>query len=118
MEIFIWSINLLNKKQSKNKQIVVSFDNDTFAKINALANSKEITKAEFIRSSLNIEFCEKRTPKQKRVHKTTDPKLLYHLNKIGVNLNQIARQVNTAGVTETNILIQLVKIEEELKRLL
>lgn len=47
-----------------------------------------------------------------------DPKLLYELNRIGVNLNQIARQLNTSKqVDNLEILSALVDIERRLGEL-
>jgi len=48
---------------------------------------------------------------------TVDPLLLYELNKIGVNLNQIARKVNHS---KNNIewLVEIIHIEQQLSSLL
>ena len=50
---------------------------------------------------------------------TADPKLLYELNRIGVNLNQIARQLHRSSRLESMaVLSALVVIEQKLKELL
>ena len=50
---------------------------------------------------------------------TADPKLLYELNRIGVNLNQIARQLHRSSRLESMaVLSALVAIEQKLKELL
>jgi len=48
---------------------------------------------------------------------TVDPLLLYELNKIGVNLNQITRKINSS---ENNVewLIEIIHIEQHLASLL
>lgn len=104
--------------KSKNRQIVVSFPNEVFEKIAIKAETLEITKAELIRQQLNFDFDKKREPRQKRVHKTTDPKLLYHLNKIGNNLNQIAKHLNEGNSFDLQVLIELSHIEQSLKEFL
>jgi Arc/MetJ-type ribon-helix-helix transcriptional regulator len=45
-------------------------------------------------------------------------KFLYEINKIGVNLNQIARLCNTRGSVDAKILKVLAKMEEKLDLLL
>lgn len=66
--------------------------------------------AEWIR-----ETCLNELPKKTPL--TVDPLLLYELNKIGVNLNQIAKKINQS---ENNIewLIELKTIENHLNNLL
>lgn len=56
--------------------------------------------------------------KPKRKPKPTDPKLLFELNRIGVNLNQIARHLNqqSANVDLIAIAVTLQNIEDELKK--
>lgn len=51
--------------------------------------------------------------------KTTDPKLLFELNRIGVNLNQIARQCNSQkpSIDLLSVLAELRNIEKALKEL-
>jgi hypothetical protein len=55
--------------------------------------------------------------KPKRVAKPVNAQLLYELNRIGVNLNQIAKSCNVSNLdrlTRADILIQLAEIHEEL----
>jgi Arc/MetJ-type ribon-helix-helix transcriptional regulator len=47
-----------------------------------------------------------------------DERLLYEINKIGINLNQIARLCNTRGSVDAKILKVLAKIEEKLDLLI
>ncbi len=102
----------------KNKQIAVSFPNEIYDKISLEAEKSEVTKAEFIRQLLKYDFDKKREPSKKRVHKTTDPRLLYHLNKIGNNLNQIAKHLNEGNSLELQALAELTNIEQSLKEFL
>jgi hypothetical protein len=104
--------------KSKNRQIAVSFPNEVFEKISNIADERDITKAELIRQQLHFDFDKKREPRQKRVHKTADPQLLYHLNKIGTNLNQIAKHLNEGNTLEFQVLAELSNIEASLKAFL
>jgi len=93
--------------------------------IKNLAKANNVTIAQYIREQLALELDPKDTRKiytetQKKVYKSTDPKLLYEINKIGNNLNQIARVLNTKrdDVNTVEILRTLVKIESDVKSLL
>lgn len=46
---------------------------------------------------------------------TVDPKLLYELNKIGVNLNQLAKRIHTENIAnlDGNLQINLQKLIEK-----
>ena len=64
----------------------------------------------------------RRLRKIKRKAKPVNPKLLYELNKIGVNLNQISRYLNSAksGLTpieKAEFLITFISIDEQLKEI-
>ncbi len=49
---------------------------------------------------------------------SSEQKLLQELNRIGNNLNQIARYVNTKKVLDRQVLASLARIESDLKELL
>lgn len=57
----------------------------------------------------------------KKKAKPVNPELIYHLNKIGSNLNQIARYCNQQGIykgsDKVDLLFLLSSIDEELKKL-
>ncbi|WP_427834625.1 MobC family plasmid mobilization relaxosome protein (plasmid) [Actinobacillus pleuropneumoniae] len=55
----------------------------------------------------------------KRQPKVIDPALLFELNRIGVNLNQIARQCNSQkpSIDLVSVLATLREIEKNLKKL-
>lgn len=74
--------------------------------------------SEFIRKSVNTKIENAPTPKAKKVYKKTDPELLYELNKIGVNLNQIARKLNEKNdINTVSILQELVILEKKLSEI-
>ena len=102
----------------KYKQIKVNFTPEAYERINKIADEKGITKAKLIRNFLGEKIADDREPKQKRVHKTSDPQLLYHLNKIGTNLNQIAKHLNEGNTLEIQALVELSSIEQSLKEFL
>ena len=102
----------------KYNQVKVNLDVDDHAQLKLYCDANNITLAEFFRASANYKINDAREPHQKRVHKTTDPKLLYHLNKIGNNLNQIARHLNEGNSLELQTLAELANIEQSLKEFL
>lgn len=105
-------------KKSKNRQIAVSFSHEDFEKLSNEAESQSISKAELIRSHLDINFENKRTPTSKRVHKSINPQILYEVNRIGNNLNQIAKNTNEKKDVDIDVLLSLNNIEKMLMKLL
>ena len=109
-------LHLLEYELSKKyKQVKVNLDVDDHAQLKLYCDANNITLAEFFRASANYKINDAREPQQKRVHKTTDPKLLYHLNKIGNNLNQIAKHANEGNALDYQVLAELAHIEKTLK---
>lgn len=57
----------------------------------------------------------------KKKSKPINPELIYHLNKIGVNLNQIAKYCNQQAIfkdgDKVDLLLILASMENELKEL-
>lgn len=102
----------------KYKQVKVNLDVEDHAQLKLYCDANNITLAEFFRASANYKINDARDPQQKRVHKTTDPKLLYHLSKIGGNLNQIAKHLNEGNSLELQALAELTNIEQSLKEFL
>ena len=76
--------------------------------------------SEFSRKSVNSKIENAPAPKTKKVYKVADPQLLYELNKIGTNLNQIAKSLNSKkdDVSNVSILRELVTLEKKLNELL
>ena len=102
----------------KYKQVKVNLDEEVHQKLKEFCDARNITMAEYFRNQINTKIDDARDPSQKRVHKVTDPKLLYHLNKIGNNLNQIAKHLNEGNSLELQTLAELTNIEQSLKEFL
>ena len=64
--------------------------------------------------------CLEEKPNKKRNYKVADPQLLAGLGRIGGNLNQIARQVNTveSDIEKIKAFAQLAMIREQLQEVL
>ncbi len=103
---------------SKYKQIKVNVTEDVHTKLVQIAKKHNITLAELFRLSVHTEIENAPSPikvKSKIIYKQTDPNLLYEVNKIGVNLNQIARHLNS-GKDDLKLQI-LYRIYEEVMSL-
>jgi hypothetical protein len=103
---------------SKYKQIKVNVTEDVHIKLVQIAKKHNITLAELFRLSVHTEIENAPSPrkeKSKIIYKRTDPNLLYEVNKIGVNINQIARHLNSG---EDDLKLQtLYRIYEEVMSL-
>lgn len=99
-------------KKIRNRKITVRYSDDELeeAKKRAIGNM-----AGWLRD-LSLGQPVKKKPKP------VNPNLLYELNRIGVNLNQISRYLNSkdSGLTvveKAELLIAFISIEEELKEI-
>ena len=104
----------------KMKQIKVFFLPTDLEKLKQKSAEQNLTMSEYIRKSVNAKIENAPSPKQKKVYRSTDPKLLFELNKIGVNLNQIAKQFNAKkdDISNITILKELVGLEKKLNELI
>ena len=73
-----------------------------------------------VRATWMRSFCLDEKPNKKRNYKVADPILLSALARIGGNLNQIARQVNTveSDIEKIKAFAQLAMIREQLQEVL
>jgi hypothetical protein len=108
----------------KYKQVKINLYPEQHDFLNSIAKEKNLTIAQLIREKLDLKLDEKDTRKrytetQKIKYKKADPRLLYELNKIGNNLNQIAKKLNqNKEVSNIEILQTLVNIETKMKELI
>lgn len=96
--------------EKRTKEVKIRLTEDEY---NALLKRKTKARlAEWIRETA-LEQPTKRQPKE------IDPELLFGLNRIGVNLNQIARQCNSQrpSIELASVLAELRNIEKSLKKL-
>ncbi len=83
---------------SKYKQIKVNVTEDVHEKLVQISQKHNITLAELFRLSVHTSIenaPSRRKEKSKIIYKQSDANLLYEVNKIGVNINQIARHLNS-----------------------
>ena len=85
----------------------VGMDKELYLKAQYKAKDAELTLANFVRQLLK---------NSKVIPKKDDTKLLYHLSKIGNNINQIARKIHSESYREIDSLVVslLTKIKNDL----
>lgn len=92
---------------SKDIRKTIRFSSDEFEQIQKQLDEANITFSDFARSAIL----------RKKIKLPVEKKLLYELNKIGTNLNQIAKAVNSRN-DKIRILSELVEIEKAIKELI
>ena len=107
------------------KQVKINLTQEHYSVLDkeALNNGKSI--AQLIRDKLGIDL--KDTPRSfqrsrkvrsdKKPVVKADPQLLYHLARIGSNLNQIAKHLNSNNAVDRVVLSTIIEIEQEIKKL-
>ena len=91
------------------KKISIRIPDETYEELKKIANENGLTLSELIRSKLDN--------KKNICNKKLNREYLYHLNRIGNNINQIARYVNAKKVVDRLVVIQLTQVLDELKGL-
>jgi len=96
-------------------QVKVNFAPADHARLSKIARAENISLAELIRSRFSASIEKPPMKKKAVVYKSTDPKLLYELNRIGTNLNQIAKKLNATGELERTTLLEIHEAVMSLK---
>lgn len=84
----------------------IRFSYEEYFKIEALMNEHNLTFAEFARGAIL----------RKKIKTNLTKELLFEINRVGNNLNQIAKKVNS-GQDRKNILIELIQIRKEIEEI-
>ena len=107
------------------KQVKVNLTEEHYSELQEEALNNGMSIANLIRHRLGIDL--QSTPKSlqrsrkvrsdKKPVVKADPQLLYHLAKIGTNLNQISKHLNSTRVVDSIVISSLIEIQQELKKL-
>jgi len=95
----------------RTKRVTIRFTPDEYNSLKEKATQFDMTLSDYIRTKLL-------TKKEKVRPSKCNKELLYHINRIGNNLNQIARHCNSTGTVDRFVLKELVEIEKKLNELL
>ena len=108
----------VKKKSIRTFRKTVRFTEDEVKHLEAIAEAKGIPVSELIRKKvLDLPIPDRISPEKLAKRLEEFRKLLYEVNKIGVNLNQIARYCNKYREVDCEVLAQLIEIKRELKAL-
>ena len=95
----------------RTKRVTIRFTPDEYNSLKEKATQFDMTLSDYVRTTL-LSKREKVRPSK------CDKSLVYEINRIGNNLNQIARHCNTTGTVDKLVLKELVEIEKKLNELL
>ncbi len=98
---------------AKYKQVKLNLTAEQYSRVKLVAKNKNLFLSTYIKQLAKLENClDVRKPKAKNA---INPILIYNLNKIGNNLNQIAKHININKNIDQSVLIQLIAINEQLQ---
>ena len=107
------------------KQVKINLTQEHYSELDREALNNGMSIAQLVRHKLGIDL--KSTPKSfqrsrkvrsdKKEILKADPQLLYHLAKIGNNLNQITKHLNSTKVVDSIVISSIIEIQEEIKKL-
>lgn len=96
-------------KTQNLKQVKVNFSTPDYEYILAIANSENISMAQFIRDKLSVKIDNPPIKKSIVVYKKSDPKLLFLLNSIRISINEVAKKVDSKNEFGNIILFEIYK---------
>ena len=100
------------------RTIATKVDNVFYNEIKKIADDDNITVSKLLKEALkkmtNDDIKNIKTIKTKI---ETNQRLVYELNRIGLNLNQIAKHCNSKKIVDKLILEELIQIEKQLQGL-
>ncbi len=114
------------KERIKLKQSRVNLYPEQHLLLKNLAKENGTNVSEYIRQKLNLNVDKNQARKEYKEHaevieKVIDPKLNYHLAKIGNNLNQITKKINkkeyVPSIEILEILVEIKKAFEDIKEI-
>lgn len=94
----------------RDKKVTIRLTQDEYNKLNNETQKLNMSMSELIRHKI--------LNKKVKVKSKLSTQIVYELNRIGNNLNQIAKHCNTTKTIDKLVLQQLVDIEKELKKIL
>lgn len=107
------------------KQVKINLTQEHYQELQEEALGNGMSIAQLVRHKVGIDL--KDTPKalqrsrkvrsDKKPVVKADPQLLYHLAKIGNNLNQITKHLNETKVIDSVVINTIIEIQEEIKKL-
>ena len=97
-------------KMKKEKRVTIRFTEDEYKQLKAKADELDISLSTYIRK--------KALGNKERISSKCNKELLYEINRIGNNLNQIAKHCNINKLVDKLVLKSLVEIEKKLNEVI
>ena len=107
------------------KQVKINLTQEHYQELQEEALGNGMSIAQLVRHKIGIDL--KATPKalqrsrkvrsDKKPVVKADPQLLYHLAKIGTNLNQISKHLNSNNAVDRVVINSIIEIQQELKNI-
>ena len=107
------------------QQVKINLTQEHYQELQEEALGNGMSIAQLVRHKIGIDL--KATPRSfqrsrkvrsdKKEILKADPQLLYHLSKIGTNLNQISKHLNSGNAVDRVVLTSIIEIQEEIKKL-
>ena len=97
---------------AREKFIKIRVSPDEKSEIEKRAGSNDMSS--FIRQVLLDQPIAPPAPVQKKIVHSADPDLIRAVNRIGININQIAKQVNAGRELDNSILLALLNLQATL----
>ena len=115
-------------KDKRTKRIALRVSENEFSALEEKAKKLGVSVSDYIRRSLdNVKESERETPRVRKKsvapERDVNPDLLYAIHRIGSNMNQIAKALNTANlhddeVSAKELLLLLFSIEAQLEKVI
>ena len=115
-------------KDKRTKRIALRVSENEFSALEEKAKKLCVSVSDYIRRSLdNVKESERETPRVRKKsvapERDVNPDLLYAIHRIGSNMNQIAKALNTANlhddeVSAKELLLLLFSIESQLEKVI
>ena len=107
------------------QQVKINLTQEHYQELQEEALGNGMSIAQLVRHKIGIDL--KATPRSfqrsrkvrsdKKPVVKADPQLLYHLAKIGNNLNQITKHLNKTKVIDSVVINSIIEIQQEIKKL-
>ena len=107
------------------QQVKINLTQEHYQELQEEALGNGMSIAQLVRHKIGIDL--KSTPRSfqrsrkvrsdKKPVTKADPQLLYHLAKIGNNLNQVSKHLNSGNAVDRVVLTSIIEIQQEIKKL-
>jgi len=95
---------------TKNRQVTIRLTQDEYDKLSQKAEALDITLSQLLRKKIS--------GNREKISTKYDKELLYEINRIGNNLNQLSKHCNITKSIDKLVLQSLVEIERKINEII